>query len=81
MQIILSFYCNILRSYGNFMGVRLEIWRQIFFPIVLWDTLQCHAIRGEGHWLKNLLREVERLTRNPEKLANADGRCWKDTLG
>ena len=27
------------------------------------------------------LREVERLTRNPEKLANADGRCWKDTLG
>src|SRR6218665_1278531 len=26
------------------------------------------------------LREVERLTRNPEKLANADGRCWKDTL-
>ena len=26
------------------------------------------------------LREVERLTRNPEKLANADG-CWKDTLG
>ena len=51
MQIILSFYCNILRSYGNFMGVRLEIWRQIFFPIVLWDTLQCHAIRGEGHSL------------------------------
>src|SRR6218665_838191 len=28
-----------------------------------------------------VLREVERLTRNPEKLANADGRCWKDTLG
>ena len=27
------------------------------------------------------VREVERLTRNPEKLANADGRCWKDTLG
>src|SRR6218665_4147556 len=27
------------------------------------------------------LREVDRLTRNPEKLANADGRCWKDTLG
>src|SRR6218665_423705 len=27
------------------------------------------------------LREVERLTRNPEKLANADGRCWKDTVG
>jgi len=27
------------------------------------------------------LREVERFTRNPEKLANADGRCWKDTLG
>ena len=27
------------------------------------------------------LREVERLTRNSEKLANADGRCWKDTLG
>src|SRR6218665_903170 len=27
------------------------------------------------------LCEVERLTRNPEKLANADGRCWKDTLG
>src|SRR6218665_2665352 len=27
------------------------------------------------------LREVERLTRNPEKLANAGGRCWKDTLG
>src|SRR6218665_1720625 len=27
------------------------------------------------------LREVEMLTRNPEKLANADGRCWKDTLG
>src|SRR6218665_1794318 len=27
------------------------------------------------------LREVERLTRNPEKLANADGRCSKDTLG
>src|SRR6218665_2204064 len=26
------------------------------------------------------LREVERLTRNPEKLANADGRCWKDTV-
>jgi len=26
------------------------------------------------------LCEVERLTRNPEKLANADGRCWKDTL-
>jgi len=26
------------------------------------------------------LREVERLTRNPEKLANAGGRCWKDTL-
>jgi len=24
--------------------------------------------------------KVERLTRNPEKLANADGRCWKDTL-
>jgi len=27
------------------------------------------------------LHEVERLTRNPEKLANTDGRCWKDTLG
>src|SRR6218665_258961 len=27
------------------------------------------------------LREVERLTRNPEKLANADGRCWNLTLG
>jgi len=27
-----------------------------------------------------VLHEVERLTRNPEKLANADGRCWKDTL-
>src|SRR6218665_1631202 len=27
------------------------------------------------------LLEGERLTRNPEKLANADGRCWKDTLG
>jgi len=30
-----------------------------------------------------LLREVDRLTRNPEKLANADGRYWKpwkDTL-
>src|SRR6218665_1971419 len=42
-----------------------------------------YAIRGEGHWLKieeppRALREVER---NPEKLANADGRCWKDTLG
>ena len=24
---------------------------------------------------------MERLTRNPEKLANVDGRCWKDTLG
>src|SRR6218665_1929969 len=24
---------------------------------------------------------VGRLTRNPEKLANAGGRCWKDTLG
>ena len=42
-----------------------------------------YAIRGEGHWLKieeppRALREVER---NPEKLANADGRCWKHTLG
>src|SRR6218665_189760 len=27
------------------------------------------------------LREVERLTRNPEKLANASFRGWKDTLG
>src|SRR6218665_878630 len=27
------------------------------------------------------LREVERLSRNPEKLANADGRFWKDTIG
>src|SRR6218665_665619 len=27
------------------------------------------------------LREVERLSRNPEKLANAGGRCWKYTLG
>jgi len=27
------------------------------------------------------LHEVERLTRNPEKLVNADARCWKDTLG
>ena len=27
------------------------------------------------------LHEVERLTRNPEKLANAGGRGWKDTLG
>jgi len=27
------------------------------------------------------LREVDRLTRNPEKLANASGRYWKDTLG
>jgi len=25
------------------------------------------------------LREVDRLTRNPEKLANAGGRCLKDT--
>ena len=25
------------------------------------------------------LREVDRLTRKPEKLANAGGRCWKDT--
>ena len=25
------------------------------------------------------MREVERLTSNPGKLANADGRCWKDT--
>src|SRR6218665_3190007 len=37
-----------------------------------------YAIRGEGH---RALREVERLTRNPEKLANTDVRCWKDTLG
>src|SRR6218665_2183761 len=37
-----------------------------------------YAIRGEGH---RALREMERLTRNPEKLANADGRGWKDTLG
>src|SRR6218665_1152986 len=28
-----------------------------------------------------VLREVERLTRNPEKLANAGGRCWKNSLG
>jgi len=27
------------------------------------------------------LREVERLTKNPEKLANAGGTCWKGTLG
>ena len=27
------------------------------------------------------LHEVERLTRNPEKLANTDGRFWKDSLG
>ena len=27
------------------------------------------------------LREVDRLTRNPEKLANAGSRCWKDILG
>src|SRR6218665_2834221 len=27
------------------------------------------------------LCEVERLTRNPEKLDNAGGRCWKDSLG
>jgi len=27
-----------------------------------------------------VLCEVERLTRNPEKLANAGDRCWKDTL-
>src|SRR6218665_3346289 len=27
-----------------------------------------------------VLREVERLTRNPQTLANADGRCWNDTL-
>ena len=26
------------------------------------------------------LREVERFTRNPEKLPNAGNRCWKDTL-
>jgi len=26
------------------------------------------------------LREVDRLTRNPEKLANSGGRCWKDIL-
>ena len=29
----------------------------------------------------SLLREVDRLTRNPEKLADTGGRCWKDTLG
>src|SRR6218665_3812622 len=44
-----------------------------------------YAIRGEGHCMAEeptrALREVERLTRNPENLANADGRCWKDTLG
>jgi|SRR6218665_1127139 len=43
-----------------------------------------YAIRDEGHWLEEPPRaplEVERLARNPEKLANADGRCWKDTLG
>ena len=44
-----------------------------------------YAIRGEGHWLKNLLGRYARWKgspcRNPEKLANADGRCWKDTLG
>src|SRR6218665_1155758 len=40
------------------------------------------------HWCRPLaeeprraLREVERLIRNPEKLANANGRCCKDTLG
>jgi len=27
------------------------------------------------------LRVVERPTTNPEKLANAGGRCWEDTLG
>jgi len=27
------------------------------------------------------LRDVKRLTRNPEKLANAGGRCWKVTFG
>jgi len=27
------------------------------------------------------LCEVDRLTRNPYKLANAGGRCWKDILG
>ena len=25
------------------------------------------------------LREVDMLIRNPEQLANAGGRCWKDT--
>ena len=46
------------------------------------ECLVGYTIRGEGHWKKNLLgiREVERLTRNPAKLANAGDRCWKDTL-
>src|SRR6218665_828618 len=40
-----------------------------------------HGLRSLAEEPPRALREVERLTRNPKKLANADGRCWKDTLG
>src|SRR6218665_4123571 len=48
-----------------------------------WSPWWGYAIRGEDLWPKNprALREVERLSRNPEKLASAGGRCWKDAFG
>jgi len=33
------------------------------------------------HHCPRALRALERLTRNPKKLVNTGGRCWKDTLG
>ena len=57
------------------------------YLIVVWGGEQpSRGMPGQG-WRPSAeeppraLREVERLIRNPEKLANADSRCWKDTLG
>jgi len=50
----------------------------------VWTTKNAwagYAIRSEGHLLKNLLGSYARWKGSFEKLANVDGRRWKDTLG
>jgi len=36
-------------------------------------------VKAKAEELPIASREVDRLTKNPEKLANAGGSCWKDT--
>src|SRR6218665_3067153 len=87
--VLLSYHSIFLRSYHflklvSFLGAN----RTKSASVCLWllrgatkileyNTIDYKKASAEGPPLA--LREVDTLTKNPERLANAGGKCWKDT--